>query len=76
MDYNYAYYRRRVESDLLTTGADFEDRRNVEPADTRIFAAQADYKRPLSKYWQFQTGAKVSLTRLDNKLLGQPDAKR
>ncbi|HRK83993.1 MAG TPA: outer membrane beta-barrel protein [Saprospiraceae bacterium] len=69
MDYNYAYYRRRVQSDLLTTGADFEDRRNVEPADTRIFAAQADYKRPLSKYWQLQAGAKISTTRLDNKLL-------
>lgn len=68
MDYNYAYYRRRVFSELLTTGADFEDRRNEEPADTRIFAGQLDYKLPINKYWQFQTGAKLSTTRLDNEL--------
>ncbi len=68
MDLNYANYKRRVTSDLLTVGADFEDRRNEEPADTRIYAGQVDYKLPIGNEWQLQTGAKVSATRLDNML--------
>ena len=76
MDLNYANYKRRVTSDLITVGADFEDRRNEEPADTRIYAGQIDYKLPIGNDWQFQTGGKVSATRLDNELQAQPAPER
>jgi ferric enterobactin receptor len=69
IDANYADYERGSVNDLLTTGGgDFVDRRNVMPANTRIYAAQADYKLPVGERWQFQTGAKISATRLENAL--------
>lgn len=70
MDANFADYRREVTADLVTTGGgNFEDRRNETPANTAIYAAQVDYKLPIGKEWQLQTGAKISATRLDNELL-------
>ncbi|HMQ49786.1 MAG TPA: outer membrane beta-barrel protein [Saprospiraceae bacterium] len=68
-DANYANYHRDALSELMTTGADFEPRRNDEPAETYIYASQLDYKLPLSKKLLFQTGGKISATRLDNELI-------
>jgi hypothetical protein len=69
IDANFADYRRRVVSDLMTTGENFEDRRNEEPADTRIYASQIDYKLPINDALRLETGAKVSATRLNNELV-------
>ncbi|PSR11838.1 MAG: hypothetical protein C7N36_14495 [Bacteroidetes bacterium] len=68
LDANLADYQRRAENTLTTTGNNFEDRRNNTPANTRIYAAQLDYKLPFRQHWQFHTGAKISATRLDNEL--------
>lgn len=69
IDANFADYRRRVVSDLMTSGENFEDRRNEEPADTRIYASQIDYKLPINNQLRLETGAKISATRLDNQLI-------
>lgn len=68
-DANYANYHRDAFSELMTVGADFEPRRNDEPAETYIYASQLDYKLPLGKKLLFQTGGKISATRLDNELI-------
>ncbi len=64
---NVADYRRRVTSSLITPDSDYENRVNKQPADTKIYGAQLDYKLPLATNWQLQAGAKISATRLNNE---------
>lgn len=65
---NFADYRRRSTVNLLTEGSiDFEDRRNMQPADTRIYGVQADYKLPVGKNLEIQAGAKLTDTHLENE---------
>lgn len=67
-DYSYAYFLRSAVTNLSTIGADFNNRRNEEPADTRIHSYKIDYKHPLGQYWRAEAGAKYSQARLDNEL--------
>lgn len=64
---NFADYRRTAANSLMTNIADFPDRRNQQPATTNIYAAQIDYKKPLTKQWNMESGLKASNTRLDNR---------
>ncbi|MCB0636852.1 MAG: TonB-dependent receptor [Lewinella sp.] len=69
VDFNMADYNRRAISTQMTVGADFDDRRNEEPADTRIYGGQIDYKLPLNDQWRLEAGTKFTGTRLANDLL-------
>ncbi|MEZ4987160.1 MAG: outer membrane beta-barrel protein [Saprospiraceae bacterium] len=63
---NTADYNRRANNTLVTVGANFMDRRNAQPANTNIYAAQIDYKLPIGSLFRFEAGTKASATRLDN----------
>jgi ferric enterobactin receptor len=64
-----ADYERGSVNDLLTTGGgDFVDRRNVMPANTQNLRCTGRLQASLGERWQFQTGAKISATRLENAL--------
>ncbi len=67
-DMSYSNYRREATRLLRTEGANFDTRRNLEPASTELLVAQVDYKNPLSKQWRFEAGAKISVANLDNEL--------
>lgn len=67
-DYNRAYFKRRSLTNLQTEGGDFNDRRNAEPADTRIQSVKLDYKHPISTEWRLDAGLKYSQAKLDNEL--------
>lgn len=68
IDANYASYNRNAMNDLIVDDSDIVNRRNQEPAETKIYSAQMDYTLPLGKTLQFQAGVKASLARLDNEL--------
>lgn len=67
-DVSYSNYLRDAEAVLRTEGADFNTRRNLEPAATELLVARLDYKLPINKNWRFEAGAKYSIARLDNEL--------
>jgi len=72
LDFSIAGYKSDSFDDILTTVAgevsSFGDRRNVTPANNFVAAAQLDYKKPLSKQIQMETGAKYSYAEVDNTL--------
>lgn len=64
---NYAHYKRRVTTTLITNTSEFFDRENIQPADTEIMAFKADYKLPLGENFKLEAGAKWSITDLANE---------
>ncbi len=72
LDFSFAGYNNETTDDILTevTGdvPSFGDRRNDKPGENFVAAAQLDYKKPLSKQIQIETGAKYSYAEVDNTL--------
>ena len=68
IDANYASYNRMAINDLIISDGSIANRRNDEPAETKIYSAQMDYVLPLGKTIELQTGVKASIARLDNEL--------
>ncbi|MGB3548528.1 MAG: outer membrane beta-barrel protein, partial [Saprospiraceae bacterium] len=69
VDGAYSSYSREAVNRLITTGADFPDRRNEEPAETGIRSMQLDYKHPIGTKILLRTGGKISAARIDNAFL-------
>ena len=66
-------FTRDTRTTLVTVGADFNDRLNLEPSDAKILSAKADYRRPLGPDYVFTAGVKVSRAELDNELLAREE---
>ncbi|WP_420459637.1 outer membrane beta-barrel protein [Neolewinella sp.] len=64
-------FTRDTRTTLVTQGAEFNDRLNVEPSEAKIYSAKVDYRRPLGDAYVFTAGAKVSRAALDNELLAR-----
>ena len=64
-------FGRDTRTTLFTTGADFNDRVNLEPSEAKIYSVRADYKRPLSEQLLFTAGVKASRADLDNELVAR-----
>jgi iron complex outermembrane receptor protein len=45
--------------------------RNQSPSSIEIYSGKADYTKPLTKKWRFETGIKVSSVKTDNDLRAQ-----
>lgn len=69
IDGSYSRFDRNSVTTLATDGDLNQDRRNDEPALAEIVTAQADYKLPVSKKVQLQSGVKYSRAELDNELI-------
>lgn len=73
VDGNYATFSRDATSLVTTTdktggNVSFNDVRNTQPGDTKIYTAKIDYTKPLNKQVQLQFGGKFSRAELDNDL--------
>jgi len=72
LDLSIAGYSNETTDDILSTVTggipNFDDRRNDKPGENFVAAAQLDYKKPLNKKIQIETGAKYSYAEVDNTL--------
>ena len=72
IDLSIAGYSSETTDDIIAeiTGnvPTFDDRRNDKPGENFVAAAQLDYKKPINKQIQIETGAKYSYAEVDNTL--------
>jgi len=72
IDLSIAGYGNETTDDILSTVSggipSFGDRRNDKPGKNFVAATQLDYKKPLNKNIQIETGVKYSYAEVDNTL--------